>query len=92
MWSVLLSEASRSFIARGVVEGPVVAVVVVSNRPVARPEGVILSGAKNPVWCENWSGGIDIGMRSLAFPVTPPCVRVRTRRFVRIKRRKCNAA
>jgi transposase InsO family protein len=35
--------------------------------------------------------GIDIGMRSLAFPVTPPCVRVRTRRFVRIKRRKCNA-
>jgi hypothetical protein len=37
------------------------------------------------------SGGIDIGMRSLAFPVTPPCVRVRTRRFVRIKRRKCNA-
>jgi NADH:ubiquinone oxidoreductase subunit C len=35
--------------------------------------------------------GIDIGMRSLAFPVTPPCVRVRTRRFVRIKRRECNA-
>ena len=26
-------------------------------------------------------GGIDIGRRSLAFPVTPPCVRVRTRRF-----------
>ena len=24
---------------------------------------------------------IDIGRRSLAFPVTPPCVRVRTRRF-----------
>jgi len=37
------------------------------------------------------SSGIDIGMRSLAFPVTPPCVRVRTRRFVRIKRWECNA-
>jgi hypothetical protein len=36
--------------------------------------------------------GIDIGMRSLAFPVTPPCVRVRTRRFVRIKHQKCSAA
>jgi putative transposase len=34
--------------------------------------------------------GIDIGMRSLAFPVTPPCVRVRTRRFGRIKRRACS--
>jgi putative transposase len=36
------------------------------------------------------SGGIDIGRRSLAFPVTPPCVRVRTRRFGRIKRRVCS--
>src|ERR1700722_6207325 len=35
--------------------------------------------------------GIDIGRRSLAFPVTPPCVRVRTRRFGRIKRRVCSA-
>jgi hypothetical protein len=25
--------------------------------------------------------GINIGKRSPAFPVTPPCVRVRTRRF-----------
>jgi putative transposase len=41
--------------------------------------------------CRAKSYGIDIGMRSLAFPVTPPCVRVRTRRFVRIKRRECNA-
>src|ERR1700677_5034762 len=41
---------------------------------------------------EGWIGcGIDIGRRSLAFPVTPPCIRVRTRRFVRIKRRQCNA-
>ena len=37
------------------------------------------------------SRGIDIGMRSLAFPVTPPCIRVRTRRFVRIKPRQCSA-
>ena len=37
------------------------------------------------------SRGIDIGRRSLAFPVTPPCVRVRTRRFGRIKRRVCSA-
>ena len=37
------------------------------------------------------SGGIDIGRRSLAFPVTPPCVRVRTRRFGRITRRVCSA-
>ena len=29
--------------------------------------------------------GIDIGRRSLAFPVPPPCVRVRTRRFGRIR-------
>ena len=36
------------------------------------------------------SDGIDIGGRSLAFPVTPPCVRVRTRRFGRIKRRPCS--
>ncbi len=35
------------------------------------------------------SYGIDIGGRSLAFPVTPPCVRVRTRRFGRIKLRSC---
>ena len=31
--------------------------------------------------------GIGIGRRSLAFPGTPPCVRVRTRRFGRIRRR-----
>jgi putative transposase len=37
------------------------------------------------------SGGIDIGRRSLAFPVTPPCVRVRTRRFGRIRRPVCSA-
>ena len=37
------------------------------------------------------SYGIDIGRRSLAFPVTPPCVRVRTRRFGRIKRLVCSA-
>ena len=34
--------------------------------------------------------GIDIGRRSLAFPVTPPCVRVRTRRFGRITRQLCS--
>ena len=34
--------------------------------------------------------GIDIGRRSLAFPVPPPCVRVRTRRFVRVVRRACS--
>jgi putative transposase len=37
------------------------------------------------------SCGIDIGRRSLAFPVTPPCVRVRTRRFGRIRRPVCSA-
>jgi putative transposase len=36
------------------------------------------------------SGGIDIGRRSLAFPVTPPCVRVRTRRFDKIKCPVCS--
>ena len=35
--------------------------------------------------------GIDIGRRSLAFPVTPPCIRVRTRRFGRITRQLCSA-
>jgi len=30
---------------------------------------------------------IDIGRPSRAFPVTPPCVRVRTRRFGRVKQR-----
>ena len=37
------------------------------------------------------SCGIDIGRRSLAFPVTPPCIRVRTRRFGRIRRPMCSA-
>ena len=37
------------------------------------------------------SYGIDIGRRSLAFPVTPPCIRVRTRRFGRIRRPMCSA-
>jgi hypothetical protein len=37
------------------------------------------------------SSGIDIGRRSLAFPVTPPCVRVRARRFGRIKHRLYSA-
>jgi hypothetical protein len=37
------------------------------------------------------SYGIDIGRRSLAFPVAPPCVRVRTRRFGRIRRPVCSA-
>ena len=30
--------------------------------------------------------GIDIGRPSRAFPVTPPCVRVRTRRFGSVER------
>jgi putative transposase len=42
-------------------------------------------------FAEVCSGGIDIGRRSLAFPVTPPCVRVRTRRFGRITRPVCSA-
>jgi hypothetical protein len=29
----------------------------------------------------NLDAQIDIGRPSLAFPVTPPCIRVRTRRF-----------
>ena len=54
----------------------------------------VISDATNPVFLSAaviWEIrikqrlGIDIGRPSQAFPVTPPCVRVRTRRFGSVK-------